>query len=145
MINQNSLSLLATQNSKKKLTTNEYLTDSNNPNFKYIRDKFFNREPVDKVKLLNTGSGLFTTITQTLSFYVGNPTNINFPTAQLVEDYLTLGFATFGIERRNGKLEAVYLPSENYYREAGIDNIVRAYQKLDDHRTQYYYLVTSYK
>jgi hypothetical protein len=36
------------------------------------------------------------------------------------------------------------LPSENYYRENGIDHIVRAYQKLDNYKNMFYYLITSY-
>lgn len=143
MITQNSLALLAFQNSQKKLITNEYIEDVNNPNFKYIQTKFFNLDPVDKVKLLNTWSWLFATVTQTISYYVWNP-NINFTIWKLVEDYLCLWFATFWVERINWKLEVKYLPSENYYRENGIDHIVRAYQKTQNYKVTYYYLITSY-
>lgn len=50
------LQLWIAQNVKKRLITNEYTKDPNNPNFVYVQNKFFKKEPTEKVALLNIGS-----------------------------------------------------------------------------------------
>lgn len=138
---------LSNQAKNRKLITWEYLQDVNNQNFQYIKWKFFNWESDDKVKLLNVWSWLFTAISQTLAYYVWNPTmNKFFPTKKLVEDYVSLWFACFWLERKNWTLEYTYLPADSYYKENWIDYIIRAftYQKSLLSK-KFYYLITSYE
>jgi hypothetical protein len=40
----------------KKYQTNEYIRDKNNPNFVYIKDKFFANEKIEKIATLVVGS-----------------------------------------------------------------------------------------
>ena len=54
ILNTANFSLLVSQQVKKRLITNEYLKDPNNPNFKYIKEKWFQNEQNDKVALLNS-------------------------------------------------------------------------------------------
>lgn len=145
VLNNDIIDLLAEQSSKKKLITGQYLTDPNNDNFQYIKRKFFPLEPVNKVTTLVSGSGLFESVSNTIAFYVGNPTTqFNFPTQQLVKDFLVLGFATFWLERVDWQLQVVYMPAENYIKLNGIDHIIRSYEYELKGNTTYYYLVTSY-
>jgi hypothetical protein len=69
-ISKQAQDLLFAQSQLKKLETGDYLKDINNENFKYIKSKFFLYENIDKVKLLNIGSGLFTTVADVFAFYV---------------------------------------------------------------------------
>lgn len=140
------ISKLSKQVQNKKLITWEYLQDVNNENFKYIKDKFFSWEGVDKTKILNVWSWLFTAISQTLSYYVWNPKfNLEFPTKKLVEDFICLWFACFGLERNNWELNYTYLPADSYYKENWIDYIIRAYTyQTTLLSSEYYYLITSY-
>ena len=142
------ISLLQLQAGKKKLPTNEYLTDTNNENFKYIKSKFFFGEKNEKVQLLNTGSGLFSSICTTISSFVGSPViDLDFPTKLLVTDYLNLWYATFSFERDiEWEISIKYLPAEQYIRKDGKDCIVRLYYDYDDSWVvvKTYYLITSY-
>jgi hypothetical protein len=56
-----------------KLYSNVYLRDTENENFRYVKDKFFKHESPDKSALINTGTWLFTTIPEIYANYVGNP------------------------------------------------------------------------
>lgn len=137
---------LSQQAKNKKLITWEYLQDENNPNFQYIKWKFFSWETTQKAKLLNVWSWLFTAISQTLSYYVWNPNlEFNFPTKKLVEDYVALWFSCFWLERQNWELQYSYLPADSYYRENWIDYIIRAYTYVTTlASSKYFYLITSY-
>lgn len=140
------ISKLSKQVQNKKLITWEYLQDVNNENFKYIKEKFFSWESVNKTKILNVWSWLFTAISQTLSYYVWNPKfNLEFPTKKLVEDFTCLWFACFGLERIDWELNYTYLPADSYYKENWIDYIIRAYSyQTTLLSSEYYYLITSY-
>ena len=131
--------------SKKMLPTNEYLTDVENENFIYIKDKFFIWEPLQKVKTLNVWSWLFTATTNTISTYVWQPViDVEFPIKNLTEDFLTLWYACMTLERVDWQLTPVYQPAEKYFNRDWIDYILRIYQKIEDYKTHYYYLITSF-
>lgn len=134
--------VLFDQAQNKKLETGEYLTDTNNDNYKYIKDKFFLYEDDAKVQLLNIGSGLFTTIADVFAFYVWNPSiELDVTMDLFVRDMVSVWFCTMWMEREWGKLKLVYQPAKNYWNENGIDKISRLY--IDDNE-QYYVLVQSY-
>jgi len=134
--------LLYNQSQLKKLETGQYLTDTDNDNYKYIKDKFFLYESDDKAQLLNVGSGLFTTIPDIFAFYVGTPDiDLWCQIDDFQRDLITLGFCTIWMERVDGKLQMVYQPAKNYRNEDGIDKISRLY--MDDDEV-YYVLVQSY-
>lgn len=150
MITKDMINVLADQSAKKKLITGKYVNDSLNDNFQYIKWKFYPNEELKKVQTLVSGSGLFESIANTVSYYIGNPkTNFFFPTANLAKDYCALWFATFWLERIDGKLKVVYLPAENYIEKDGIDYIIRSYELetvmyLSQINRKYFFLVTSY-
>lgn len=149
MITQNIINVLAEKLKQKKLITGEYLKDENNENFQYIKGKFFSWETIDKTKTLNTGSGLFESIANILSYYVWNPSvDFKIATQLLVKDYTALWYACVGITKKDWKFQTQYQPAENYYRENGVDYIIRAYKKVYhnniDKKTEFYYLITSY-
>ena len=82
---------LFAQSQLKSLQNNSYLTNSNNENFQYIKKKFFSGEVEDKAKLLNVGSGLFSTVSETISYYVGKPqVDISIDIKKYVDDYVAL-------------------------------------------------------
>lgn len=134
--------VLFDQSQNKKLETGEYLTDTNNENYKYIKDKFFLYEDDTKVQLLNIGSGLFTTIADVFAFYVWNPSiDLDVPMDDFVRDMVSVWFCTIWLERVDWKLKMVYQPAKNYWNENWIDKISRLY--IDDNEI-YYILVQSY-
>ena len=150
MITKEIVDLLDAQLKQKKLITWAYIKDDTNENFKYIKSKFFaNESDIDRVKTLMTWSWLFESVSNTLAYYVGNPSlTFKFNTELLVKDYTTFWFACVWIYRKLWKLHTQYLPAENYYRENGVDYIIRAYQKISktgiDKKKEYFYLVTWY-
>ena len=145
ILNQDIIDQLALQSSKKKLVTGEYVTDPNNENFKYIRDKFYPGEKVEKVRTLVSGSGIFEAVANTIAFYVGNTSlPIKLPINSCVIDYIALWYACMWFQRKDGKLQVTYLPAESYIKDNGIDKIIRAYTVKEKYMTDYYYLITSY-
>lgn len=145
-LNEDIISRLSKQVQNKKLITGEYLTDEKNENFQYIKWKFFAWETVEKAKILNTGSGLFTAVSDVVSYYVWNPSlDLEFPTKKIVEDFESLAFACFWLQRIDWKLEYTYLPADSYYSENWEDYIIRAYcTQTNITSKKYYYLRTSY-
>ena len=145
-LNEDIISRLSKQVQNKKLITGEYLTDEKNENFQYIKWKFFAWETVEKAKILNTGSWLFTAVSDVVSYYVWNPSlDLEFPTKKIVEDFESLAFACFWLQRINWKLEYTYLPADSYYSENWEDYIIRAYcTQKNITSKKYYYLRTSY-
>ncbi|HPO05589.1 MAG TPA: hypothetical protein PLQ36_00600 [Candidatus Gracilibacteria bacterium] len=147
MITTSELQLLREQAGKKRLVTNEYLIDKNNPNFKYVASKFFNGRSNTEVQLLNNGSGLFASVANTVAIFVGSPViDVNFPMRKMVLDFETFGFAVFGIEKINNKYTTVYQPAESYFTRNGVDYIVRCYEDRKDNGLEidYYYLETEH-
>lgn len=135
--------LLVKQSELKKLETNQYLHDVNNDNFQYIKGKFFALDNDDKCKLLNVWSGIFSTVSDVMAFYTGNPSydfevNMN----EFVKDITTLWFCTMWVERVDNKLRLVYQPAKNYRTSDGLDRISRLYQ--DDNERIYIYVQTYY-
>lgn len=130
------------QSENKKLQTGEYLKDTENENFKYIKDKFFVWEKTEKAMLLNVGSGIFTTIADVFAFYVGN-TDMDFGISmdEFVRDMVAIWFCTIWLERVDGKLTMIYQPAKNYRQEDWIDKISRLYM---DENQVFYVLVQSY-
>lgn len=150
MITKDMINVLADQSAKKKLITGKYINDTLNENFQYIKGKFYPNEDLKKVQTLVSGSGVFESVANTISYYMGNPkTNFFFPTMSLARDFCALWFATFGLERIDWKLKVVYLPAENYIDKDGTDYIIRSYElETVTYWTQinrrYFFLVTSY-
>jgi len=133
------------QSQSKTLQDNSYLTNSNNENFQYIKQKFFNWEEESVAKLLNVGSGLFSTISDTISYYVGKPQiELEIDIRKYVDDYIALWFATIWLTRTGGKLETEYQPAKNYWNDNWIDKILRLYTKEDENTMDLYMLVTTY-
>lgn len=56
----------------QNLADNSYLRDVENENFKWIRQQFFYGNKED-TQLFNVGSGLFATIQNVFTNFVGNP------------------------------------------------------------------------
>ena len=136
---------LFAQSQLKSLQNNSYLTNSNNENFQYIKKKFFSGEVEDKAKLLNVGSGLFSTVSETISYYVGKPqVDISIDIKKYVDDYVALWYATIGLIRQDWKLETEYQPAKNYRNDNGVDKILRLYTKEDEGNINLYMLVTEY-
>jgi len=144
------INVLADQSARKKLVTWQYVNDLLNDNFNYIKNKFYPNEDTKKVQTLVSGSGLFESVANTISYYAGNPkTNFFFPTGKLVRDFCALWFATFWLERVDGKLRVVYLPAENYIEQNETDYIVRSYELetvmyWSQINRKYFFLITSY-
>lgn len=132
---------LFAQSQLKKLETWEYLIDESNENFKYIKNKFFLYENVDKAKLLNIGSWLFTTVPDVFAFYIGNP-DYDFWVFMddFARDLISLWFCTIGMERIDWKLKLVYQPAKNYRQEDWVDKIGRLY--IDDEDNLYMLIQT---
>ena len=134
--------LLVQQNSLKKLETNLYLQDTSNDNYQYIKEKFFLYETDDKCKLLNIWCGIFSTISDVFSFYVGDTDlDIDISFGDLTRDLTTLGFCVIWLERVDKKLQMIYQPAKNYWQENWVDKIWRLYQDDD---SNIYVLVQSY-
>jgi len=136
--------LLIANQVQKRLITNEYIRDPNNPNFKYIKEKFFYNEPNDKVALLNTGSCLFQSVVDTYSFYVGTKNDkINY--RRFIEDFSVFWYFTYSLEREeNWEYTIVYQPAENYILNNGIDTVYRRYQDSNGTTLKEYILETTF-
>jgi len=66
---------IVAQNKKKNIATNKYLTDIQDPNFLYIKGKFFANDvkAEEKAKLFNVGSGLGYAMCDTIANRVSEP------------------------------------------------------------------------
>ena len=139
------------QTQLKKFEENTYLESTNDENYKYIKDKFFYWEKDEVVKLMNVGSGLFSAVSNVIKSYVASPTiDFDIDMDKYVADYLSLWFATIGLERKDGKLETVYLPAQNYWNDNWVHKILRLYVSDDPsasgqwYTAKYYTLVQEY-
>jgi len=138
-------SQLYKQSQLKKLQDNSYLTDINNENFLYIKDKFFNWELNSKAQLLNIGSWLFTAVSWSIASYVWEPSLwYDLDISQYVEDFVALWFATIWIERVDWKLSTIYLPAKNYWNDNWIHKVLRMYVWDTSNIVQYFVLVQEY-
>lgn len=140
------------QSDLKKYETNEYLLRDGiewtsyeygySKQFSYIKNKFFFGENYNKAQLLNTGSNLFSTISDIYATYVATPVwELYYDLWKFVKDYVSLWFATITLERIDGELQMVYAPAKWYFREDGIDRIARFYQNDDAENVDNYYIL----
>lgn len=132
-------------NSKlRELATGQYLTNPENENFQYIKNRFFPKNTVKETQTLITWSNLFNITTSLIAKHTWNPSlDLYFPTRELVKDYLTFGFATFSLEREEWKLKVVYIPAEKTFKNWNSDAISRYFEKeKNDWTFEYYYLET---
>lgn len=138
------LQLWIAQNVKKRLITNEYTKDPNNPNFVYVQNKFFKKEPTEKVALLNIGSWLFQSVTDTYSFYIWDKWDgMNY--RRYIEDFATLWYFCYSIERdENGQYTIMYQPAENYINDKWVDTVLRKYVDTDRWLANEYILKTTF-
>ncbi len=136
---------LFNQSQSKSLQNNTYLTNTSNENYKYIKDKFFYTEDDDKAQLLNVGSGIFSSVSDTISYYVWTPTTeLKLELDQYVEDYVALWFATIWLYREDWVLKTDYQPAKNYWNDNWVDKILRLYVREDTNTQELYMLVTEY-
>jgi hypothetical protein len=94
IISQENVDRLLRNSRLLSLYDNTYLRDTDNENFRYVKDKFFKHEDYQKAALINTGVGLFNTVPNILANYVSNPESdekINLIKA--TKDYCLFGFA----------------------------------------------------
>jgi len=152
---------VAYQTRLNELITWEYLHDTKNSNFLYIRNKFFKEDWLDiipwndryesdtftKAQLLNVWSWVFTMVSETIAKYVWDPwIDTYFPTKKLVRDYITLWFAIFDLERINWKIKVNYLPAHNFYERDWKYNVLSFYERFDENGwIEEYFLQRSYK
>ena len=147
MINVNILNQLKNQLRKKRLITNEYLTDETNENFLYIKDKFFKWQDISKVKVLNTWSWLFNWIANILWDYIWNPKmDLEMPIYLIAKDYVCFGKWLYALWVKDWKEIIEYIPAESHLNIEWDDYIYRSYVKRDYNTWTYevYILVTSY-
>jgi len=72
-ITQENIERLIRNSELKSLYDNTYLTDIDNPNYKYIKSRFFRHEEDETARTLSVGTGLFPTIADIPANYTGNP------------------------------------------------------------------------
>lgn len=138
-------SQLFKQSQLKSLQNNSYLKDTNNENFLYIKDMFFYNETEDKVKLLNMGSGIFSSVSSTISHYVWKPTtDLNINIKKYTEDYIAMWFATIWLAKQGWNIITEYIPAKNYWNDNWIDKVLRLYVEENSNIQILYMLVSEY-
>lgn len=135
---------LAAQSKLKGLETNEYLTDTLNENFLYIKDKFFKNETETKAKLLNVGSWIFGCVSSTYAGYIGTPEGIEWWTTftNFSEDLISLWFCVIILEKIDNKYTLSYMPARSYVNIDGVHTMVVSYKDVDTSKT--YILIQKY-
>lgn len=91
VMTKDSAERLALYSSLSKLPNNEYLLDTSNENFQYISERYFDND-TRKAKILNTGSGIFMSVVQTISYFFDKPmTDLRvIEIEKAIQDYITL-------------------------------------------------------
>lgn len=136
---------LVAQSRLKDLYTNDYLNDEYNDNFKTIKELFFNNSII-RTKQFNVGTNMFSTVSDTLSAFVGNPiTDINVNIDKQVIDYSSVGKAIFGLKRVdngtiNGEMKVYHIPAENHVLSDGTNKVYTMYKNIDNNDVIYYLL-----
>jgi hypothetical protein len=91
VINKNNIDRLQRNSRLASLVDNSYLTDDSNDNFQYIAKKFYPYEPLDKIKTLNTGTGMFDRVASIKAAYVNQPQyDISIDIEEVTKDIETL-------------------------------------------------------
>ncbi len=111
-----------------KLGTNEYLTDPKNRNYIYIKKRYFQNETNETVNTLITGSGIFSSIQDTIAYYTGDPvSDYDYNLQRFVKDYVSVWFATMALARWENGLRIEYVPAYNYRNDNGVHKVLRFY------------------
>lgn len=135
----------------KDLYTGDYLNDIDNQNFKIISELFFNNN-TDRTKLFNVGSGLFTSVTDIIANFVGNPmTDINIRIDDYIKDMVSVGKMVMGLKRvDNGttqwQLVPYYIPAENHVISDNIHKVFTTYSQIENDKLKpvFYILVQEF-
>lgn len=123
------------------LYNNTYVQDPRDPNYAYIKEKFFKHEDISKAQTINSWCGLFTTVPNILWNYVGSPYDMNI-TKQAI-DYNILNFAVIVLGMKEDAFGKVYgtilqAPSEGYFVQDWVQYIARFYKKRETLNVRYY-------
>lgn len=134
---------LMKQQQLKDLYTGDYLNDEQNENFKIISDIFFNNNNT-RCKAFNVGTGLFTSITDIISNFVGNPQNdLRVNLTPYIRDYVSVGKAVFWLKRNENKTyELYYIPAENHIVSDWTSKVFTTYTQIEGEKlNQVFYIL----
>lgn len=142
---QAELNQLVRQSQLKDLYTNDYLQDKGNENYKIISELFFNGDK-NRTKYFNVWTNLFSTITDTIAYFVWNPnTELNINLIDYTKDLVSVGKSVFWIKRiDNGtlkwELQIYHIPAENHIISDWISKVFTLFKNLETDWEQYYIL-----
>lgn len=155
-------------NELRDLICGDYIYSLENDNTKYILQRFFDNQQYVKppqqvegvnmrtankkglltetLRVMNVGSGLFSTIATVIANYVGNPElgETSLDISEQVQDLEATGYCVFTVSREAEKVKVNYVPSYNYSEETGEPRVIRIYETEDDkgHETYYAFVRT---
>lgn len=136
---------LTLQAQLKDFYTNDYLEDTSNDNFKLISGLFFN-DDVSKTKSYNIGTNIFTTISDTLTFFIWNPiTDINVSVTPMVRDFVNIGQGAIWLKKVNDELIPYHIPWEDLILSNNTWKTYKLYTTIEKNKTNYYVLKQEYK
>ena len=140
---------LAVKTLQHEYTTNEYLINEQDENFKYIRSKFFALQSTKTTKTLNVGSGLFEAISDTYKYYVWSPVGaLSIDLTQSTNDFFSNWYILLLINAIDWKYNIERVPTNLHYYSYDInaDVILRLYSKPTWSLNEYdnYLLHTAY-
>lgn len=103
----------------KSIAEDKYLEDEENPNFVWMKERFFDKS-VSKTHLLTVSSWLWKSISDTVAYYVGEPSiEYDMDWNNITIDYEALAYFVIWLTRKDWKLWIKYIQAENFTEEGG--------------------------
>lgn len=144
MIDNWIIQTLIKQARKRRIVTNEYLDDANDPNYKLIK-RLHDLNDADTA-IFNSWCWMWSTVATTYQTFVWSPKIVEWVTIdfdKLIEDYIALWFCCLWLEKKNNIYHIFRLPAHQYFFDE-VHTVVYAYESYDMNKIQNYYLVTKY-
>lgn len=134
-------SQLIAQQNLRDFYTNDYLNDKENENYKTIAELFFNNN-LERVKKFNVWTNMFSTVTDTISYFVWTPdTDLDIDMSPYVKDLVSVWQAVFWIKRVNDILEVYHIPAQDYLNYNWEHKVITLYSNLENDEKVYYQLI----
>jgi len=135
---------LARKSQLAKYATNKYLTDDT-PNFRYIKNKFFQRETPEKIEALVVGSGCFSVISNKIANFTGkayiSTSDEHIDTNKVARDIVSVGYGVIGISKLTQGYKIHHIEAKKYFKDDGIDCTIDLYELENKADKTYFALI----
>jgi len=135
---------ILTNNAKlRNYYTWDYLKDTTDENYQYLKDKFFKTDSM--TQLMNVGSWIFTVVPNTLANYVWDPKiDFSINLCDSIKDFVIFGYSLLVLIRDQGELKVEYIQSDNYVYYNQEHRVYTLYLDTNNEDENYYILKQVY-